>query len=137
MTRLRSGTMHMNARICACGTRILWCLTLAESADLRERYEWRQVKIGGGGFVTGIVSHPGVPGLYYCRTDVGGGGVWRSTDGGDTWADVSTVAGKGPGAQTLLRDAELANNGRVACCSPGKTWLFDGAAWQEITPNGV
>jgi len=80
----------MNARICACGTLILWCLTLAESADLRERYEWRQVKIGGGGFVTGIVSHPGVPGLYYCRTDVGG--AYRRLPGSTAWEQIVTSA---------------------------------------------
>ena len=35
-------------------------------------YAWQQLKIGGGGYVTGIAIHPTVSGLMYIRTDVGG-----------------------------------------------------------------
>ena len=37
-----------------------------------EDYAWENVKIGGGGYVLGIVIHPLDPGLIYIRTDVGG-----------------------------------------------------------------
>jgi len=40
-------------------------------------YVWRNVVVGGGGFVTGIEFHPAVAGLVYLRTDMGGAYRWE------------------------------------------------------------
>jgi photosystem II stability/assembly factor-like uncharacterized protein len=48
-----------------------------------EVYEWSDVKIGAGGFVTGIVIHPKVADLVYTRTDVGGLFRWNAAN--QTW----------------------------------------------------
>lgn len=58
----------------------------AGAADPPDRlpYTWKNVQIGGGGFVSGFVFHPTQSGVLYARTDMGGAyrrhpttGVWQ------------------------------------------------------------
>jgi hypothetical protein len=56
---------------------LLLCLSASlPVAAQRVSYAWHSVRIGGGGYVSGLVFHPTEKGLYYARTDVGGAYRW-------------------------------------------------------------
>ena len=69
-----------------------------------QAYVWRNVVIGGGGFVTGLAFHPGVPGLLYARTDVGGAYRWEA--GAQKW--IPLMDWLGPADNNLLGIESLA-----------------------------
>ena len=59
-------------------------------------YTWDNVKIGGGGLVSGVLFHPTEENLVYARTDVGGMYRWDNSLG--QWIqlnnkfDVTTIS---------------------------------------------
>jgi len=52
-----------------------------------QSYTWQNVQMVGGGYVDGIVAHPGQSGLFYARTDVGGAYRYNSANG--TWVPLN------------------------------------------------
>ena len=97
---------------------------LAESSapPPSQPYVWRNVVIGGGGFVTGIICHPRQPGMMYARTDVGG--AYRWDDPARCWVPITDWIGMADvdltGCESLALDPN--NPQRVYLAAGTYTW---------------
>ncbi len=54
---------------------------------------WNSVKFGGGGYVTGLIFHPGTANLLYARTDIGGAYRWNQAT--LSWTPITDGLGFG------------------------------------------
>lgn len=59
---------------------ILFLFILPKEVWSQESYTWGNVAMGGGGFVTGIVTSKTEKNLMYARTDVGGAYRWDASN---------------------------------------------------------
>lgn len=81
-----------------------------------QTYTCNQAPIGGGGFVTGILTHQ-TSGDIYCRTDVGGAYRWDATT--SKWVQlldwISDEERNFSGVEALALDPQNANNVYMLC----------------------
>ena len=66
---------------------VLVCLILTPDSTAEPAYHWKNVAIGAGGYVTGLIVHPKEKGLAYIRTDVGG--FFRWDEPGMRWIPIT------------------------------------------------
>lgn len=103
---------------------------LAASAPL-QCYNFNNVRIGGGGgFVPGIVFNPGMKGLAYARTDIGGAYRLR-TDGSHQW-DPLLDAVNGTNWGDWYIDSIATDPVEVS-----RVYLFAGAYTNSWDPNNA
>jgi len=87
-------------------------------------YVWKNAPIGGGGFVTGIVTHK-TSGDRYCRTDVGGAYRWDAAN--NKWIQLLDWINESEngfiGVEALALDPQNANNVYMLC---GTSYINNG-----------
>ena len=92
-------------------------------------YQYRNVAIGAGGFITGFLAHPGQQGLRYVRTDIGGAYRWEDT--GKQWIPLQDWL---PFSQRNLLGVE---SFALDPTDPGKLYMACGTYTNPGTPNGA
>jgi xyloglucan-specific exo-beta-1,4-glucanase len=75
----------------ACTALAAATLAAAPAAQAHDGHLWNNVKIGAGGFITGVVFNQTQPGLAYLRTDIGG--LYRWDAGSKTWIPLLDFTG--------------------------------------------
>jgi photosystem II stability/assembly factor-like uncharacterized protein len=95
----KANILPLTARQPALLSLLIVLLTLAARADdLTSSYQWKPVRIGGGGWVVGMVLHPLDPTVRYARTDVGNGYRWNN--GTQQWIPMRVLNSDGSGIQS-------------------------------------
>ncbi|MFJ1812242.1 MULTISPECIES: WD40/YVTN/BNR-like repeat-containing protein [unclassified Streptomyces] len=101
----------------------------AAAAATAPAYRWRNVVIGGTGFVTGVLFHPAVHGLAYARTDIGG--AYRWDDRAARWTPLTDHLGWDDwnllGVEALAVDPAHPNRLFLALGTYAQSWAGNGA----------
>jgi photosystem II stability/assembly factor-like uncharacterized protein len=109
------------------------------AGPFHQPYVWRNAKIGGGGFISGIVFHPAQRDLVYVRTDVGGAYRWNQA--ARRWIPLNDMLGKKDatylGILSLAVDPNNANLLYLACGQYTQAWEKNNAALLWSTDQGA
>jgi hypothetical protein len=99
-----STRFHSCLKSCLHGFLVFFGLLLAASAgagaqtDLSSQYVWQPVRIGGGGWVVGMVIHPLDPTVRFARTDVGSPYRWNNSS--SEWIPMRVSNANGTGVRS-------------------------------------
>ena len=136
MNQLLQRTLTSTRNAVLCGMIAAASLTTTLAAGT-----WDTVPLGGGGFVTGLVSNPNGSAIY-CRTDVGGAFRWvPAADGiNGSWISLSDamVAYGTSGASSLMNVESIGtdpnNVNRVYVGAGNGIWGSDdqGVTWYQV-----
>jgi len=78
------------------------CTATAQTAQ--QPYVWKNVTVGGGGFIPGIIFNQKQPGLVFCRSDIGSSYKWDNQ--AKRWLPLTDWCGTGNfhGSESLATD---------------------------------
>lgn len=95
---------------------VLTCVSLFFTIDSYGQYTCNITPIGGGGFVTGVITHQ-TSGDIYCRTDVGGVYRWDAVN--SKWVQLMDWVPENQkgfaGVESMAVDPQNANNVYIYC----------------------
>lgn len=115
---------HSNLKLLHLQVLLFLLLLTIQSFAQSQTYTWKNAPIGGGGFVTGIVTHK-TSGDRYCRTDVGGAYRWDATN--NKWIQLLDWINESEngfiGVEALALDPQNANNIFMLC---GTSYINNG-----------
>ena len=122
------------------GLDLILVLFLSAVTSFGQTYNWKNVVIKGGGFVSGLITHPNASGVVYARTDIGGAYRWNAA--GNSWiplldfgADANTY-----GIESVAIDPSASNRLYIAASRGSSTLKFilvstnQGATFSSFTP---
>ena len=118
--------------------------------ELFSSVKWREIGPHRGGRSAAVTGVPGKPNLYYMGAT--GGGVWRTKDGGQTWANISdgyfggsigavAVSESDPnviyvgGGEVTIRGNVSYGYGMYKSVDAGKTWTHIGLENSKHIPR--
>lgn len=126
----------MTSRWIAALAAAIWAGLIPLGAAAQEAaYVWRNVKVGGGGFIPGVVFSPVEPGLAYARSDMGGAyrfdraaGRWIPLQDGEpesSYFGVESIAPDPNDAEVVYAAVGMGRQGPAAILrssNRGETW---------------
>ena len=112
-----------------------FCSTAALPAHAAPSYTWNNAKIVAGGYVDGIIAHPGQQGLFYARTDIGG--AYRYNSSTSTWVPLNDATTSANWAQMGIESIAIdPNNTNMLYMIAGMyTENWDGNAVVLVSSN--
>ncbi len=128
---MRTSSTRRSGMIVRFGIATLACFGLACSSThatvaTQAAYEWSNVRIIGGGFVTGIIYHPTARDVVYARTDMGG--AYRFDEPSQKWVPLTDFLTdyQQLGIETLALDAQNPDRVYLAIGSEAAAWAGNG-----------
>jgi xyloglucan-specific exo-beta-1,4-glucanase len=119
-----SKTFRLGLLKSLCSLLVITGLQSYEVKAQTANYVWKNAPIGGGGFVTGIITHR-TSGDRYCRTDVGGAYRWDAAN--NRWIQLLDWINESEngfiGVEALALDPQNANNVYMLC---GTSYINNG-----------
>jgi hypothetical protein len=120
------------------GLDLILILFLSAVTSFGQTYNWKNVVIKGGGFVSGLITHPNAPGVVYARTDIGGAYRWNPTN--NSWVPLLDFAPNSNlgGVESLAIDPSDSNRLYIAASRGSPAVLLastnQGATFSSFTP---